>query len=139
MSRIKIELPQTPNFNCKLRIRITDINYGNHLANHAVLEIAHEARILFYESLGYTELNLDGAGTVMSDAAIQFINEGFHGEELHINIYITGFTRVGFDLYYLFSKSDGKEVCRIKTGIVCFDYTARKVIQVPQNFVKKFQ
>lgn len=131
-------MPAIFHYECALRIRITDINYGNHLANHAVLEIAHEGRVMFYAHYGFTELDIAGVGTVMSDAAIQFISEGFHGDLLRIQIAVADMSRVGFSLYYLFTKEDSREVCRIKTGIVCFDYTLRKVVNLPEAFKQKF-
>jgi acyl-CoA thioesterase FadM len=39
-----------------------------------------------------------------------------------------------FDLYYRFSKQDDSLVCEAKTGMVCFDYAARKTVDVPEDF-----
>jgi acyl-CoA thioesterase FadM len=43
MARIKIELPQSFSFTCRIPVRITDINYGGHAGNDTVLSIIHEA------------------------------------------------------------------------------------------------
>jgi len=131
-------MPAVVHYECALPIRITDLNYGNHLANHAVLEIAHEARVMFYAHYGFTELDLAGVGTVMSDAAIQFINEGFYGDLLRIRIAVADLSRVGFSLYYLIVKEEGHEICRIKTGIVCYDYQQRKITNLPESFKNIF-
>ena len=45
MSRIKIPLPEKKDFSTEIKLRISDINYGGHMGNDAVLTIVHEARL----------------------------------------------------------------------------------------------
>lgn len=45
MARITLPLPENILFRTRLTVQIGDINYGNHLANDAVLRLCHEARI----------------------------------------------------------------------------------------------
>ena len=45
MARVEIELPEQFPFATEIPIRISDINYGNHLGNDAVLSLAQEARV----------------------------------------------------------------------------------------------
>lgn len=43
-------------------------------------------------------------------------------------------TRVGFDLFYKIVLIDSlKLVAEAKTGIICFDYQQRKVVQIPEE------
>lgn len=137
MARIKIALPEKIIFETELVLRISDINYGGHLANDAVLSIVHEARIRFLQQLGYSEKNIEGLGLIMTDAAIVYKNQGFHGDRLTIKISIDEFTKLGFDLFYLLTNQDGKEVARVKTNITFFDYKANKLAGIPQDFLEK--
>ena len=43
MARIKIELPAKCIAAFTIPVRITDINYGNHVGNNSMVEIIHEA------------------------------------------------------------------------------------------------
>ena len=104
MSRIKIDLPDSFSFTAVIPIRITDINYGNHVGNDAVLSIIHEARMQFLSKHGYTELNLEDVGLIMTNVGIEFKKEMFYGDTIEIKIAATDFTAVGFDLYYLLEK-----------------------------------
>ena len=72
MARLKIDLPEQFSFSTSIPVRITDLNYGNHVGNDAVLSIIHEARMQFLKSFGYTEMGFAGAGMIMSDVAIEF-------------------------------------------------------------------
>jgi len=47
MARSRIDLPDSFPFGIDIPVRITDINYGGHLGNDAVLGLVHEARIAF--------------------------------------------------------------------------------------------
>lgn len=136
MARLKIQQPPYYYFSTPLQVRISDINYGGHAGNDAILSMIHEARIRFLAHYGYKELDLDGAGLIMSDVAIEFKGELFYGETVQMNVVAGDFTRVGFDIFYKFEKmTEGKSqtVVIAKTGMVCFDYSQKKVVPVPQN------
>ena len=139
MSRIKIDLPQEWHFQTSITVQIGDINYGNHLSNDAYLRLAHEARLRFLKHHGYTEMNIDGAGLIMADAAIQFKNQAFHGDVLNISIAVTDIGRAGFTLIYLFERaSDGQQIGRIKNGMVFYDYQQQCVANTPVAFSTAF-
>ncbi|MGB0466702.1 MAG: acyl-CoA thioesterase [Pontibacterium sp.] len=140
MARIKIEMPEHYTFTTELPIRISDINYGGHLSNDAVLSMVHEARVQFLTHYHYTEMNVEGAGIIMTDSAIVYKSEGFYGDEVQIGVAVADFNKYGCDLYYLLSnKKTAVEVAHAKTGIVFFDYDQRKVIPVPEGFKDRMQ
>ena len=131
MSRIKLTLPQQFSFTATIPVRITDLNYGNHVGNDAVLSIIHEARMQFLAHHGFTELNCGGAGLIMSDVGIEFKKEIFYGDVLSVNIAAVNFTSVGFDLYYQILNKEKAIAALAKTGMVCYDYDKKKIAQVP--------
>jgi acyl-CoA thioesterase FadM len=133
MARIKIELPEKFIFKTKIVIRVTDLNYGGHLGNDSVLSICHEARLRFLKHLGYSELDVEGSGIIMSDAAIQYKGEGFHSDELMIETDVIDFTKNGCDFVYrLTNKETGKIIALVKTGIVFYDYNLRNIVAIPE-------
>ena len=139
MARIKLDLPKLYHFRCSIPVRISDINYGGHLGNDAVLSIVHEARMQFLNHFGYSEMDIEGVGIIMADVAIVYKSEGFYGDILKVEVAVNDLSSVGFDLLYkLSNRKTGKEVARAKTGIVCFDYEKRKVSNVPEGFKDKF-
>ncbi len=140
MSRIKIDLPDSFSFTAVIPIRITDINYGNHVGNDAVLSIIHEARMQFLSKHGYTELNLEDVGLIMTNVGIEFKKEMFYGDTIEIKIAATDFTAVGFDLYYLLEKQKDTNrltVAIAKTGMLCYDYARKKITAVPATVKEK--
>jgi acyl-CoA thioester hydrolase len=138
MARIRIDLPAAFPFTTEMVIYTQHINYGNHLDNAALIAMVSEARMRFFESLGFQEGDTEGAGIVVADAAIQYRSEAFRGEILRFEMAATEFTRVGCDLVYrVTSLSDSREVARGKTGIVFFDYTTRTPVAVPAAFIAR--
>lgn len=131
MSRVKIKFPdENPLFSCTIPVRIGDVNYGGHVGNDAVLSIIHEARMQMLADMKMSELDAGGVGLIMADVAIAYKGEGFYGDVLNVDIYATEFTTVSFDLLYDIStiRNDRKvAIAQGKTGMVCFDYEARKV------------
>ena len=138
MARVIIELPEHFLFTTDIPIYIGHINYGHHLDNAALIGLLSEARVRFFKSLGYTELDVEGVGIVVADAAMQYKSEAFHGETLIFQITPADFNKYGCDLVWRISdKASGREVARGKTGIMFFDYAARKPASVPPAFVAR--
>lgn len=134
MPRIKISLPESFSFSTTLTVRITDLNYGGHLGNDAVLSLIHEARMQFLKHHGLSELEFAGVGLIMSDVGIEFKAEAFFSDVITAFVAAGDFSRVGFDLYYKLVKGETQTaVAFAKTGMVCYDYTARKVAPVPEQ------
>jgi acyl-CoA thioesterase FadM len=132
-------MPEHFTFTTEMPVRISDINYGGHLGNDAVLAMIHEARVRFLKSYNYSELNVEKRGIVMTDTAIIYKAEGFHGDEIQVNVSVTDFSKYGCDFYYLLSnKKTAVEIAHAKTGIVFFDFEERKVVTVPEAFKALF-
>lgn len=139
MARIKLEMPQNYIFSTEITVRISDVNYGGHTGNDAILSFIHEARLRFFQHFGWSELSLGGVGTIMADVAIVYKAESFHKDKITIKVTPLELTKYGFDLYYHLSNADsGAEVALAKTGIVCFDYQNHKIAQLPEEVKLKF-
>ena len=139
MARIEIELPETFPFSTEIPIRIDDLNYGNHLGNDRVLTLAQEARVRLLARHGWKELDVAGAGLIQVDAAVVYRAEGHYGMVLKVEVAVTDVRTRGCDfLFRLSDAATGKEIARVKTGVVFFDYVAHKVIHTPGPFRAAF-
>ncbi len=135
MARIKIDMPDNYLFSTTLDVRISDINYANHLSNDSVLSFVHESRVRFLRQYGYTELDVEGLGIIMTDSAIVYKAEGFYGDQVQVDITVGDFNKYGCDIFYLMTnKATAVEIAHVKTGIVFFDYGTRKVVTLPEGF-----
>ena len=136
MARIKLALPEHFPFSTLIPIRITDLNYGNHVGNDSILSILHEARVQYLKSFDLAELKFAGVGLIMSDVGIEFKAEAFYGDVLKAYVVANNFSKIGFDLYYKLVRGENEEVVVLaKTGMFCFDYDKRKIVAVPEEVV----
>lgn len=136
MARIKIDVPASFSFSTSIPVRISDINYGGHVGNDAVLSLIHEARMQFLKSFGYGELDFAGTALIMADAGIEFRKELFYGDTVNVSVTAADFSKIGFDLFYKLEKEvDGQSqiVAIAKTGMICYDYGKKKVTPIPQE------
>jgi len=135
MARIKLEIPKNKIAAVTIPVRITDINYGNHLGNDAFVSIIHEARMQWLQQHGYTELNIDGTGLILADLVVEFKNESFYGDHIEVTIAVGEISKVSFELYYQLCAKRGDKVMILalaKTGMVCYDYSLKKVAGIPE-------
>jgi len=138
LARIQISLPERFSFSTEIPIYISYINYGNHLDNAALIALVSEARVRFFKALGYSELDVEGVGIVVADVAAQYRSEAFHGEVMVFDMAADDFNKYGCDLVWrIADKASGREVARGKTGIIFFDYAARRATAVPPAFIAK--
>jgi acyl-CoA thioesterase FadM len=142
MARIKVELPEHFAFSTTIPVRITDLNYGKHVGNDTILSMIHEARVQYLKQLGYGELDLAGVGVIMSDVGIEFKSELFYGDEVIASVAAGDITKIAFDLYYKLEKRSGDATVLVavaKTGMVCYDYSKKKVAAIPEEVAIKLK
>lgn len=143
MSRVKILFPdRSSDFETVLSVRVTDINYGNHLANDKLVAMLHESRVLMLSAWNYTEFDIEGAALIQSDLMVRYRNEAFLGDQLHFELFLTNFTSRSFDLLYrvhTIREAAPVLIAEAKVGLVCYDYSRRSTTAVPEAFATKYQ
>ena len=139
MARIKIELPSVWTFSADVPVRITDLNYGQHVGNDTMLAYIQEARVQWLRSLGYpSELLVPPVGLILVDLAVRMKSEVAYGDSIRIRMAISEWSKVGFELVYLLEKAgDESEIARATTGLVFFNYDTRRLSPAPEGFRAK--
>lgn len=136
MARIKLIIPENKIAALTVPVRITDVNYGNHVGNDAFVAIIHEARMQWLQKFGYTELNIEGTGLILADLAVEFKSEAFYGDTIEIIISVGEISKVSFELFYQLSVNRNNIAivsALAKTGMVCYDYGSKKVVSIPDK------
>jgi len=140
MAIVELDLPEAFTFSTELSVRISEINYGNHVGNDRMVSLLHEARLRFLQSHGLNEFNISGVGLIVTDLVVKFKSEAFVGDLLKIEVGVTDFNKYGCDfIYRVTNAEDERTVTLAKTGVVFFDYDERKVTAVPKAFAALFE
>lgn len=140
MAKEPLSIPDHFLFRVSIPVRITDINYGNHLGNDAMASLLHEARVQWLQSMGYTELSVEGVSLIMAALQIFFKKEAFYGDLLNISLFWGEYSTAGFSLYHVIETTRGEEtsiIAKAKTDMVFFRYDLRKVTAMPSAFLNK--
>lgn len=137
MPRIKLSRLEKYTFVYHRELKVGDINYGGHLGNDSVVRIVHEARLDLLRSMGLSELDLGDSktGIIMTDLAVNFKGEGFLFDKITIHSRISEIVSTGFRVFHYFTK-DSKPVALAETGLASFDYQSRKIVPLPEAFLK---
>src|SRR5690606_23055105 len=137
MARVKLKFPTKDLlFTTKIPVRITDLNYGNHLGNDQLIAIVHESRAQWLRHHHYSELDIGGCGLIMADLMVAYKSEGRYGDVLNIDIFADELSLVSFDLLYRIQaefQGESRLLAEAKTGMVCYDYQAGKACSMPPS------
>lgn len=138
MARLQLNIPDRFSWSTDLKIRIYDTNFAGHLAHDKVVSLLHEARARLFKEKGYSELNVDGLGIILTDLGVEYKAEAFFGDSIRVEIGAGDFGSKGCDLYYRMIHTDGpitgKTICIAKTGLVFMNYSTRTVSEIPEVF-----
>lgn len=138
MSIFKVPQIAETVFSTTLDVRISDINYGNHLGHDSLISLLHEARMRFLTKNGYTELNIEGLGILVTNLAVNYLGEAFYGDQLIIDIGLGDIGKTSIDLVYQALDSDKKkDIAKALTTITFYDYQKQKVARIPQEFLSR--
>lgn len=130
----------TAPFTSEYRVTIGDINYGGHMGNERALLIFQEARLNFLKFLGYTELHIgEGCGIIMVECGVRYKREVFQGDQLEVEIRLLELKGKKFTLAYRVRRGESQEVFSGTTTFLAYDYSAKKVAQVPDVFREKIE
>ena len=134
MARVKIEMPPRFPFVTEIELRVTDMNYGGHMGNDALVSLLHEARVQMLRWQGLSEKSIDGLHVLQADLAVMYRAEGFAGDRLRFEVAVADLSRAGCDFFYRVSRvSDGTLVAEAKAGMVFVDPVSRKVAALPES------
>ncbi len=132
MPRLQLHPPERFGFETSVQIYISHVNQGGHLDNAQLLTLVSEARVRFFQSLGWREGDVGGCPIVVAELQAQYQSEGFHGETLRIRMQPVEFSRCGFALAFdMAEAASGRPVARGQSGIVFVDRDSRRATDIP--------
>ena len=134
MTRIRLSSPEVVVFSTEMEVRITDLNYGNHLGHMELVGLLHEARVRFLRSVGLAELDVEGLLLMVVDLAVSYRAEAHASQVLVVDIGLafTGSRGVDFT-YAVRERASGTTIALAKTGVIFADRESRRPVRVPAS------
>jgi acyl-CoA thioester hydrolase len=126
-------------FTTPYTVTIGDINYGRHLGNERPLLIFHQARIVYLESMGFSEGDIgQGRGLVVVEAGCRYVKEVLLHDRLAVTVRLGEVSGKKFSLIYAATReSDKVEVFNGFTAHLALDRQTRRVAELPEEFLQR--
>jgi acyl-CoA thioesterase FadM len=126
-------------FRYPAKIGPEDLSSGGHFGTDNTVLLLSRARAHVFHSMGLAEGNLgDGAtGIIIVDLTVSFRAEAFLSEEIAVETQFGAFTGKGFRVYQRLTR-DKQLIALAETSVLAFDYRSRKVVHIPEGFLKVF-
>ncbi len=139
MNKKTITLPAQFIFSTQYTVLYSDVNTFDHLGADRVLPIATEAQLRFIKHLGYGNSTVfEDAGLIMGYSQVQYIAEAAYGDQLKIELAADNFENKSFQLIYRITNlATQREMARVVTTLLFFDYQERRVVRVPTTFLER--
>jgi acyl-CoA thioester hydrolase len=135
VERIRIDFPERVLHTEDVPVRITNLKYGNHLGHDKLVSMLHEARVAFLRAHGMEELDIDGLGIILVDLAVSYRREAFYGQVLSIDVAAGEVGSRGAELLYrVRDRASGEIIAMARTGLLFYDYAAKRVGTTPERF-----
>ncbi len=125
-------------FSTSVPFRITDHNYGDHVANNVFVEYLHEGRVQFLKNFGYTERDVEGVALIMSELCVKYTKQAFYPDTLKLEMAVANFRPTRFDLFYRGYNQEGDLLLLAKTEMAAIDVNTGKPIRLPEAFHNRF-
>ena len=123
--RVKLKIPNFFHFETLMKVRVTDLNYGQHMGNDVFLTFAHESRVRYFKTIEMTERNFFGCSLIMADSIIKYKSQALLGDEICIKISIVNLLK---------NNHTKIDVAYIQTSMVFYNYEKEKIMPFPKKF-----
>jgi acyl-CoA thioesterase FadM len=135
MPRLKLKPLPRYRYECRLTVRVADVNYGGHLGNNALAGLLHQARLELFRAWSLKENDLgDGhTGLIQTDLAVVLAAEAFLHDELTVRTDFIEVRPVSFRMAHEVCRGDTR-VALAELGFAGFDYAARRSALLPAVF-----
>ena len=140
MARTIIKFPEEQHFSTEYTVLISDINSANHFGADKMFSLMIEVQMRFFAYLGYDKTpTLEGVNYLMGDTEFLFKAESFYADQLTIEVAVGDFSAKGFELLYrVHNRTRCVVAAYMKAGMVFFDPSSGKPVNVPLSFKQRF-
>lgn len=122
-----------------MTVRVGDINAGKHLRAGSLVEMCQNTRILFLDSLNFTELESTNTSIILRHIKCLYFTQSFFNNTLEFNVYISRISNFSVDIIYkVHNLTTKKEAAQVEENLVFFDYSNNTITSMPEVLKKAF-
>ncbi|RFU69955.1 thioesterase family protein [Bacillus sp. V59.32b] len=115
----------------EVTVRFCETDALGHINNTSYFIYLEEARIKFFESLGYS-MDKDEWNFIMASTKCDFVNQGYFNQILTVSTYVTKIGTKSFEINHeMICSQTGQLIAKGNAIIVFFDFTDQKSKPIP--------
>lgn len=122
-------------FTIPLSVRACDLNYSGHVGYQNFFIFFQEARIAYLNQFGFSELDIGGYGMIIAESNCKYRQEMYLNQQFLIGCRVHKLKSKLFIMDYQI-ESEEKICAEGFTKNFCYDYKAKKVVKLPDVFLK---
>lgn len=123
----------------KIKVRFGETDALGHINNSSYFVYLEEARIRYFESLGYN-MSMKGWNFILASAKCDFIHQGYFNDTLTIHTYISRIGTKSFTLEHEIISERTKElIAKGNAVIVYFDFEKQTSDIIPDRLREGLQ
>lgn len=119
-----------------LKIRIDDINYGNHLGHDKLVSLLHNARCAWLHEHKLSEIKLgqDGLGWVVANLNVNYLAEAFFADQLTLELGLIKLGNKSVTLGQKVTNEHDELIATAEVSLVFYNYHQRQAVAAPDAF-----
>ena len=124
-----------------LQTRWRDLDAMGHINHAAYLTFMENARLEFYDSLGFNSRNSGQVnGIILASMNVQYHQQVNHPSNLEVGQRIVRVGNKSFDIQSaIFEKSSSQLICRSIVTSVCYDFINNKTVELFEEIKNDYQ
>ncbi|WP_447553477.1 acyl-CoA thioesterase [Vreelandella sp. EE22] len=132
MERVTLDFPETSIIHRhSLTVRITDMNYGQHLGHDALVSLLADARAQAFASLAYPEWDMAGYPSVVADLTVMYQRETRFADRLVVETAVPEPEGKALTVYHRVLNERDERVATARVTLLLLDPAAGKTVAVP--------
>ena len=121
-------------FSVSLTVRISDLNYANHVGYQNYLSYFQESRLAYLNAMGFSEMDIGGCGIVVAEALCRYKRELFLYDSIQIGCRINQLRSKGFRCEHQIRRQ-GILCAEGYTDCLSYDHGLKAVVKLPEPFI----
>lgn len=124
-------------FETVMRVRNTEINFGQYLSLDAMTSLLTEARARFFYSKGLKEVDANYQGLIVTDITLNFPTRVRAREELLFEVGVGNINHKNGSILFKVSRMfDNSLVAKAQSTFVNYDYRTNQTVDIPQEMIE---
>lgn len=135
MERVTLDFPAAAVIHRhSLTVRVTDMNYGQHLGHDTLVSLLHEARAQAFAALDIPESDMHGYPSVVADLAVQYQHQARWPDALVIETAVPEPQGKALTVYQRISNvKSQKVVATARVNQLLLDMATGRPVDVPEQ------